>query len=79
MLVCEQHWNGTDESIHEVIIEDGSISPEYHNMICSVSMTSGGKIGDSNICKNRGRTSRGRIFPLLNLKQKLRIYLYYQN
>ena len=26
MLVCEQHyWNGTDESIHEVILEDGSI------------------------------------------------------
>ena len=47
MLVCEQHyWNGTDESIHEVILEDGSISPEYHNMICSVSLTSGDQIGD---------------------------------
>ena len=47
MLVCDQHyWNGTDESIHDVILGDGSISPEYYNMICSVSMTSGNQIGD---------------------------------
>ena len=46
-LVCDQHyWNGTDESVHEIILEDGSLSPEYYNMICSVSMTSGNHDGD---------------------------------
>ena len=46
-LVCDQHyWNGTDYSVHEVILEDGSLSPEYYNMICSVSMNSGNHAGD---------------------------------
>ena len=46
-LVCDQHyWNGSDDSVHDIILEDGSLTPEYYNMICSVSMTSGSQSGD---------------------------------
>lgn len=42
IVICDQHiWNGTELSTLEVTLEDGSLSPEYYNMICSISMTSG--------------------------------------
>ena len=49
-------------------------------MICSVSMTSGGQIGDVVIfVKTEDELVDIEYSLSLNLKQKLRIYLYYQN